>query len=250
METELSLSTAHLTSRALTRANFSRVAQAHIAVSFVCVVCKTFIISRACHVSHVALPATDFTFTEHSNLIFSVVPFTLAYHFHSANWTLVYPICRTAVVSRARFRRVVSKRACKEAKHRIELFCLHFVLSYCKRTSTWLLATSMVQTGGAGQDKVNNLTVRQKKRSRTRSSLCHPAPPTFVGAGRNSKRMDRLLLVCQAAQVSVGMTHPKTWSIRDKSAGLWSAIKTPHVPPRNWPHLTHVSTPLVERARE
>ena len=41
------------------------------------------------------LTRPDFTFTEHSYLIFSVVPFTLACHFHSANWTLVWPICRT-----------------------------------------------------------------------------------------------------------------------------------------------------------
>ena len=69
--------------------------QAHIGVFFVCVVSKAFIVLHACHVSHVAWPATDFTFTEHSYLIFSVVPFTLACHFHSANWTLVWPICRT-----------------------------------------------------------------------------------------------------------------------------------------------------------
>ena len=37
-----------------TRKLFSRVAQAHIAVFFVCVISKTFIVSRACHVSHVA----------------------------------------------------------------------------------------------------------------------------------------------------------------------------------------------------
>ena len=91
--------TSTLTSHAFTRAvglvRVAQVVQAHIGVFFVCVVSKAFIILHACHVSQVAWPATDFTFTEHSYLIFSVVPFTLACHFHSANWTLVWPICRT-----------------------------------------------------------------------------------------------------------------------------------------------------------
>ena len=58
-------------------------------VFFVCVVSKTFIISPP-----------DFPITEHSYLIFSVAPFTLAFHFHSADWTLVWPTCRTVSVDR------------------------------------------------------------------------------------------------------------------------------------------------------
>ena len=64
-------------------------------VFFVYIVSKTFIVSLACHVSHVAWPATDFTFAGHSFFIFSGVLFSLACRFHSANWSLVWPVCRT-----------------------------------------------------------------------------------------------------------------------------------------------------------
>ena len=53
---------------------------------------------------------------------------------------------------------------------------MRFVLSCCQRTSIWLLVTSMVPTGREGQGHINHLTVRLKKRSKMRSSLCHPAP--------------------------------------------------------------------------
>ena len=64
--------------------------------SVLCVRCLQsihYLARMPCFASCLTRP--DFTFTEHSYLIFSVVPFTVACHFHSANWTLVWPICRT-----------------------------------------------------------------------------------------------------------------------------------------------------------
>ena len=73
----------------------AQVFQAHIAVFFVCTLSKRLITSHASHVPHADRTASDITFTELSCLIFSTVPVTLACHIHSANWTLVWPTCRT-----------------------------------------------------------------------------------------------------------------------------------------------------------
>ena len=48
--------------------------------------------------------------------------------------------------------------------------------------STWLLVTSMVQAGGAGQGQINNLTVRLKNRSKTQKLIVPPGPtPQWPG---------------------------------------------------------------------
>ena len=88
-------STPHL-ARIYTHDFFSRVAQAHIALFFMR--CFPTWPSSCAHVMFRTLldPATDFTNSEHSYLIFSFVPFMLAYHFHSATWTLFWPFWSTS----------------------------------------------------------------------------------------------------------------------------------------------------------
>ena len=69
----------------------------------------------------------------------------------------------------------------------------YFVLLCCRKPSTSLLVTSMVPAGSVCEDPISSSLVHLKKRSKTKSSLCHP-----------DKRMDRRVWVCQAAWVQSG----------------------------------------------
>ena len=64
-------------------------------------------------------PSTDITFTEHSEHIFTTVPFTLAYHFHSANWVAVWS---TGLLNKPRSHKLWWRGSLSSGEHWWEIF--------------------------------------------------------------------------------------------------------------------------------
>ena len=133
---------------------------------------------------------------------------------------------------------------CQNAVAKKRNIALHMLLTV--RTImilTWLLVTSMVQAGGTGQDQINNLTVRSKKPSKTQSALCHPVP------GIPNRWTDVCGFVKPARSQSEWIIRKHgAFEINQRDWGLEPEDQTCHHVV--WIHLSHVNTPLVQRARE
>ena len=138
----------------------------------------------------------------------------------------------------------------KKTKHRIEhLACSSYRHVARKGRHGCFLVNLMVPAGDASQDLNSSSTVHSRRRSRTRSSQCHPAPHPCGARGVPGEWTDVCGFVKPPRSQSERLTRKHgAFEINRQVIGLSLKDQTYHYEVRI--HLCHVSARSVDRTRE